>query len=90
MAHAPTVEFEGVFVRQETKLALLARVEKIMSVAEQNTEPMAAEERAAIVEKLHGATEGIEHAVEWSIRSRPSPRTCSKRAGPRWNSLWPK
>jgi hypothetical protein len=43
---------------------VVARVEKIMSVAEQNTEPMAAEERAAIVAKLHGATEGIEHAVE--------------------------
>jgi predicted PurR-regulated permease PerM len=43
---------------------VVARVERIMSVAAQNTEPMAAEERAAIVEKLHGVTEGIEHALE--------------------------
>ncbi len=61
---------------------VVARVEKIMSVAEQNTEPMAAEERAAIVEKLHGATEGIEHAVERVDTSAAGAEDSREASGP--------
>lgn len=41
-----------------------ARVEKLISVAEETSEPLAAEAQAAIVEKLQGATEQIEQAGE--------------------------
>jgi hypothetical protein len=61
---------------------VVARVEKIMSVAEQNTEPMAAEERAAIVEKLHGATEGIEHAVDRVDTIAPAAEDSREASGP--------
>jgi AI-2E family transporter len=41
-----------------------AQVERIISAAEETSEPLAAKERAAIVGKLEGATEDVEHAVE--------------------------
>jgi len=50
-------------VDQQIEVAA-ARVEKIISVAEETSAPMAAEDRAAIVEKLRGASEEIEQAVE--------------------------
>jgi predicted PurR-regulated permease PerM len=50
-------------VDQQIEVAV-ARVEKIISVAEETAEPMAAQERAAIVDELRGATEEIEQAVE--------------------------
>jgi hypothetical protein len=66
---------------------VVARVERIMSVAEQNTEPMAAEERAAIVDKLHGATEGIEHAIERGDTIAATPEDSHETRRPtRWNS----
>ena len=42
----------------------VARVERLISVAEETSEPLAAEAQAAIVEKLQGATEQIEQAVD--------------------------
>jgi hypothetical protein len=42
----------------------VARVEKLISVAEETSEPIAIEAQAAIVERLQGATEQIEQAVE--------------------------
>ena len=39
------------------------QVERIISAAEQTSEPLAAKERAAIVGKLEAATEGVEQAV---------------------------
>jgi predicted PurR-regulated permease PerM len=50
-------------VDQQIEVAV-ARVEKIISVAEETAEPMAAKERATIVDELRGATEEIEQAVE--------------------------
>jgi predicted PurR-regulated permease PerM len=50
-------------VDQQIEVAV-ARVETIISVAEETAEPMAAQERAAIVDELRGATEEIEQAVE--------------------------
>ena len=50
-------------VDQQIEVAV-ARVEKIISAAEETAEPMAAQERAAIVDELRGATEEIEQAVE--------------------------
>lgn len=50
-------------VDQQIEVAV-ARVEKLISVAEETSEPLAAEAQAAIVEKLQGATEQIEQAVE--------------------------
>jgi hypothetical protein len=50
-------------VDQQIEVAA-ARVEKLISVAEATSEPLAAEAQAAIVEKLQGATEQIEQAVE--------------------------
>ncbi len=41
-----------------------AQVERIISAAEETSEPLAARERAAIVGKLEGATEDVEQAVE--------------------------
>ncbi len=49
-------------VDQQIEVAV-ARVEKLISVAEETSEPLAAEAQAAIVEKLQGATEQIEQAV---------------------------
>ena len=40
------------------------QVERIISTAEETSEPLAAKERAAIVGKLEGATEDVEQAVE--------------------------
>jgi ABC-type transporter Mla subunit MlaD len=40
------------------------QVERIISAAEETSEPLAAKERAAIVGKLEGATEDVEQAVE--------------------------
>jgi hypothetical protein len=40
------------------------QVERIISAAEETSEPLAAKERAAIVGKLEGATEDVENAVE--------------------------
>jgi predicted PurR-regulated permease PerM len=42
----------------------VARVEKLISVAEETSEPLAAEAQAAMVQKLQSATEQIEQAVE--------------------------
>jgi predicted PurR-regulated permease PerM len=50
-------------VDQQIEVAV-ARVEKLISVAEETSEPLAAEAQAAIVAKLQGATEEIEQAVE--------------------------
>jgi predicted PurR-regulated permease PerM len=50
-------------VDQQIEVAV-ARVEKLISVAEETSEPLAAEAQATIVEKLQGATEQIEQAVE--------------------------
>ena len=50
-------------VDQQIEVAV-ARVEKLISVAEETSEPLAAEAQAAIVEKLQGATKEIEEAVE--------------------------
>ncbi len=50
-------------VDQQIELAV-ARVEKIISAAQQTSEPLAAKEQAAIVERLQGATEDIEQAVD--------------------------
>jgi hypothetical protein len=50
-------------VDQQIEVAV-ARVEKLISVAEETSEPLAAEAQTAIVEKLQGATEQIEQAVE--------------------------
>jgi hypothetical protein len=50
-------------VDQQIEVAV-ARVEKLISVVEEPSEPLAAEAQAAIVEKLQGATEQIEQAVE--------------------------
>jgi predicted PurR-regulated permease PerM len=50
-------------VDQQIEVAV-ARVEKLISVAEETSEPLAAEAQAAIVAKLEGATEQIEQAVE--------------------------
>jgi len=50
-------------VDQQIEVAV-ARVEKLISVAEETAEPLAAEAQAAIVEKLEEATEQIEQAVE--------------------------
>jgi ABC-type transporter Mla subunit MlaD len=41
-----------------------AQVERIISAAEETSEPLAAKERAAIVDKLEGPTENLEQAVE--------------------------
>jgi predicted PurR-regulated permease PerM len=41
-----------------------AQVERIISAAEETSEPLAAKERAAMVGKLEGATEDVEQAVE--------------------------
>jgi predicted PurR-regulated permease PerM len=49
-------------VDQQIEVAV-ARVEEIISMAEETSEPMAAKERAAIVEQVSGATEKIEQAV---------------------------
>ena len=48
---------------QQIEVAV-ARVEKLISVAEETSEPLAPEAQAAIVEKLQRATEQIEQAVE--------------------------
>jgi predicted PurR-regulated permease PerM len=50
-------------VDQQIEVAV-ARVEKLISVAEETSEPLAIEAQAAIIEKLEGATEQIEQAVE--------------------------
>jgi len=50
-------------VDQQIEVAV-ARVEHLISVAEQTLEPLAAEAQAAIVDKLEDATEQIEQAVE--------------------------
>jgi len=50
-------------VDQQIEVAV-ARVEKLISVAEETPQPLAAEAQAEIVEKLQGATEQIEQAVE--------------------------
>ena len=50
-------------VDQQIEVAV-ARVEKLISVAEETSEPLATEAQAAIVEKLQGATDQIEQAVE--------------------------
>ncbi len=50
-------------VDQRIEVAV-ARVEKLISVAEETSEPLAAEAQATIVAKLQGATEQIEQAVE--------------------------
>lgn len=50
-------------VDQQIEVAV-ARVEKLISVAEETSEPLGNEAQAAIVEKLQGATEQIEQAVE--------------------------
>lgn len=50
-------------VDQQIEVAV-ARVEKLISVAEETSEPLAAEAQAAIVEKLENATEQIEQAAE--------------------------
>jgi predicted PurR-regulated permease PerM len=50
-------------VDQQIEVAV-ARVEKLISLAEETSEPLAAEAQAAIVEKLQDATEQIEQAVE--------------------------
>ena len=50
-------------VDQQIEVAV-ARVEKLISVVEEPSEPLAAEAQAAIVDKLQGATEQIEQAVE--------------------------
>ena len=59
-------------VDQQIEVAV-ARVENIISVAQQSSEPLAAQERAAIVEKLHDATEEIEQAVERADTIVPAP-----------------
>jgi ABC-type transporter Mla subunit MlaD len=41
-----------------------AQVERIISAAEETSEPLTATERAAIVDKLEGPTENLEQAVE--------------------------
>jgi predicted PurR-regulated permease PerM len=48
---------------QQIEVAV-GRVEEIIAVAEETSEPMATEERAAVVETLRGATDEIEQAVE--------------------------
>ena len=48
---------------QQIEVAV-ARVEEIISVAQQTAQPLATDERAAIVERLQGATGEIEQAVE--------------------------
>lgn len=48
---------------QQIEVAV-ARVEEIIAVAEEASEPMAAEERAAVVETVRGATHEIEQAAE--------------------------
>ena len=50
-------------VDQQIEVAV-ARVEKLIEVAEETSEPLAAEAQASVVEKLEGATEQIEQAVE--------------------------
>jgi len=50
-------------VDQQIEVAV-ARVEKLISVAEETSEPLAADAQAAIVEKLQRATEQLEQAVE--------------------------
>jgi len=50
-------------VDQQIEVAV-ARVEHLISVAEQTSEPLAAAAQAAIVDRLQGATEKIEQAVE--------------------------
>jgi len=53
-----------------------ARIEKLISVAEKETEPLAPGARAALVEKLYGATERLEQAVgEVEIVVMNSPAT---------------
>lgn len=59
----PTAEHIVDAVDQQIEVAV-ARVEKLLSVAQETSEPLAAEAQAAIVEKLQGATEQIEQAVE--------------------------
>ena len=41
-----------------------AQVERIISAAEETSEPLAAKERAAIVDKLEGPAKSLEQAVE--------------------------
>ena len=41
-----------------------AQVERIISAAEETSEPLAAKERAAVVDKLEGPTENLEQAIE--------------------------
>ena len=50
-------------VDQQIEVAV-ARVEKLISVAKETSEPLAADAQAAIVEKLQRATEQLEQAVE--------------------------
>lgn len=50
-------------VDQQIEVAV-ARVEQLISVAEETSEPLGVGAQAAIVEKLEGATEQIEQAVE--------------------------
>ena len=59
----PTADHVVDAVDQQIEVAV-ARVEKLISVAEETSQPLAAEAQAAIVEKLQGATEEIEQAVE--------------------------
>ena len=50
-------------IDQQIEVAV-ARVEKLISVAQETAEPLGTGAQAAIVEKLQGATEQIEQAVE--------------------------
>jgi hypothetical protein len=66
---------------QQIEVAV-ARVENIISVAQQASEPLAAQERAAIVEKLHDATEEIEQAVERADTIVPAAEDSLETGGP--------
>jgi len=68
-------------VDQQIEVAV-ARVEQLISVAEETSGPLAAEAKAAIVEKLEGATEQIEQAVERVDTIAPPAAGALGTAGP--------